>query len=405
MLNNDPDKQIPLLSFGFRPFFLLAGFYAIVSMAAWITWLMLHAANAVIVTPSIDVPAHQWHGHEMLFGYTAAVVAGFMLTAVPGWTGARRVAGTPLAFLCAVWLAGRCAVWFSSILPALVISIVDMAFLAALAVIVAMALVKRPAPQNLVFVVLLGVLIVSNGAVHAEWLGWSEASASWGLSSAVMCIILMITLIGGRIVPTFTRNALIRGGHSDSHPRKIGWLERLSVMSVALVLGCYLTGLPDGLTGTVAGIAAVFNAIRLALWRWRSVLDAPILWSLHLAYAWVPTGLALVSLSRLADWPSHGAALHVLAVGAIGGMTLAMMTRAPLGHTGRALTVTRPIAVAYLLIAVAALLRGLALDVFAGGYFTVIFLAGACWIAGFAIFAMSYAAILTGPSLKDTASD
>ncbi len=405
MFNNDPDNQIPFLSFGFRPFFLLAGLYAFVSMAAWLFWLMLHASGAAIITPTIAVPAHQWHGHEMLFGFAAAVIAGFMLTAVPGWTGARRVAGTPLAALAALWLAGRCAMWFSNILPGALVAIADMSFLVVLAAIVARALALRPVPQNLVFVLLLSVLIAANGAVHGEWLGWHDDTASWGLSVSLMTVILMISIIGGRIVPAFTRNALVRKGISQPHPTKIMWLDAASVASVALVLVSYVFGLSGTLTGVAAGAAALLNLVRLALWRWQSTLDAPILWSLHLAYFWLPAGLAGIAASLLTGWFSHGAAQHILAVGAVGGMTLAMMTRAPLGHTGRALVVTRPVAMAYLLIAAAAALRGLALGLFSQNYFTVIFLAGICWIAGFVIFAASYLAILTGPSLKDTAAD
>ena len=403
-MNNDPDDQTPLLSIGFRPFFLAAGIYAVLAMLAWIGWLALHSVNALVLTPTIAVAAHLWHGHEILFGYAAAVISGFMLTAVPGWTGARRVAGAALVLLLTVWFIGRIAVWFSAFLAPAVVAVLDMAFLPLIAGTVALALVKRPAPQNVIFLALLAVLIIANGAVHLEWLGWTEDTASWGLAVAVIDTTLMIVILGGRIIPSFTRNALMRRGKDQPMPQTFGLLDKASIASAAAVLVCYLASAPNVVTGSVAAVAAVANLARLSFWCWRLVLGEPILWSLHLAYLWIPAGFAALAAAFLGDWLSHSAALHFLAVGAIGGMTLAMMTRAPLGHTGRPLVVVMPIAASYLLIAVAALLRGVVLDSFPGNYFTIVFVAGGLWIAGFAIYVFVYAPILTGPSLKDTSS-
>lgn len=404
-MNSDPDAQVPLLSFGFRPFFLLAGLYAVISMLAWIAWLMLHSANAVILAPTIAVPAHLWHGHEMLFGYASAVITGFMLTAVPGWTGARRVAGASLVVLVTVWIAGRIAVWFSAFLPAMFVGLVDMAYLPLLAGTIAMGLVKRPAPRNLIFLGLLAVLTMANGAVHGEWTGLTRNTASWGLAVAVITTTLLIVILGGRIVPSFTRNAIIRKAGENELPRSIGLLDKASIAGVAGVLVCYIFAVPDVVTGVTALLAAMANLTRLALWQWRSVLGAPILWSLHLAYLWIPVGLAAIAASMLGGWISHNAAEHLLAIGAIGGMTLAMMTRAPLGHTGRPLVVARPISVAYLLIAAAAVLRGFGLDIFPEHYFPVVFIAGGLWATGFSIFTIVYTPIVTGPSLKGQTAD
>ena len=400
-MNNDPDDQTPFLSIGFRPFFLAAGIYAVLAMLAWIAWLALHSVNALVLTPTISVPAHLWHGHEIMFGYAVAVISGFMLTAVPGWTGARRVAGLALVVLLTVWFVGRIGVWFSAFLPAAVVAVLDMAFLPLLAGTVALALIKRPAPQNVIFLALLTVLIVANGAVHMEWLGLSENTASWGLSVAVVDTTLMIVILGGRIIPSFTRNALLRRDSWQPLPQTFSLLDKASIASAATVLLCYLVSAPGLVTGIVAAVAAAANLTRLSFWCWRSTLGQPILWSLHLAYLWIPAGYAALAAAFLGDWLPHSAALHFLAVGAIGGMTLAMMTRAPLGHTGRPLVVVLPIAVSYLFIAVAALLRGLVLDTFPASYFTIVFIAGGLWIAGFAIYVFVYAPILTGPSVKD----
>jgi len=406
-MSSEPTEQIPFLSIGFRPFFLLAGLYAIASMSAWLAWLAVHAANGIILEPTIAVPAHLWHGHEMLFGYTAAVITGFMLTAVPGWTGAQRVAGPPLVFLMGVWIAGRLVVWFSALLPPLFVAAIDMAHLPLLAGIVALGLIRRPAPRNLIFLGLLIILIIANGAIHAEWTGLSEDSAAWGLNVALITMTLLVVILGGRIVPSFTRNALKRRGVGRERdlPRSIAMLDKASIAGVAALLVCYLFPLPDPITGIAAALAACANLARLSLWRWRSVLDAPILWSLHLAYLWIPLGLAGLAAALLGGWFSHNAALHILAVGAVGGMTMAMMTRAPLGHTGRPLVVAVPIAGAYLLIAAAALLRGFALEAFPAHYYSVIFSAGGLWIAGFIVFVIVYLPILTGPPLKNQPSD
>ncbi len=399
-MNSSPDDQIPLLSFGFRPFFLLAGFYAVVAMLAWVTWLILHSVNAVVLQPTIAVPAHLWHGHEMLFGFAGAVISGFMLTAVPAWTGARRVAGLPLVMLVVVWMAGRVVMWFSAFLPTLLVAAVDLAHLPFLAGTVALGLIIRPAPRNLIFLALLSLLIVANCAFHGEWTGLTDDTASWGLTTALLTTVLLIVILGGRIIPAFTRNAMIRNGQDRNLPRSIGLLDATSIASMAAVLACHLAALPNVITGTAAALAAAANLARLAMWRWRAVLGEPILWSLHLAYLWIPVGLAAFSAALLGSWFSHSAALHLLAIGAIGGMTLAMMTRAPLGHTGRPLTVIRPIAGAYVLIAAAALLRGFGLDALPAEYFLVILIAGGLWTIGFLVFVIAYTPILIGPSQK-----
>lgn len=398
--NNDCEDQPAFLTIGFRPFFLCAGLYSVIAMAAWIAWLMLHGANAVILKPTIAIPAHLWHGHEMLFGYVGAAITGFMLTALPGWTGARRVAGGRLLGLMMVWAAGRMVMWFSTFLPALVVAAVDLAYLPLLAIVVASGLIRQPAPRNLIFLALLCVLIISNAAFHGEWSGVAGSSASWGLALALLTCVVLIVILGGRIVPAFTRNAMVRKGRSENLPRSVRMIDLASIASVAAVAICHALALSDMVTGGVAAIAAAANLVRWGMWRWRATLNEPIVWSLHLAYLWVSVGLAALSAAMLGDWLSHSAAMHLLAIGAIGGMTMAMMTRAPLGHTGRALSVSGPVAVAYLLVAIAALLRGFGLEFLPADYFLVILAAGTLWIAGFMIFVVTYTPILTGPPLR-----
>ncbi len=188
---------------------MFAGVYAVLAMAAWLTWLALHHNNAVVTAPSFSVAPHLWHGHEMLFGYAAAVITGFLLTALPSWTGTPALTRRPVIVLASIWLLGRFAVWFSATLPPLVVAIADLSHLLVLSCFVIHALSRKPAPRNLVFIALLLMLALANDAVHAEWMGWRDDTASWGLSLAVFLFSTMIVIIGGRVVPAFTRNALI----------------------------------------------------------------------------------------------------------------------------------------------------------------------------------------------------
>lgn len=397
---SDPEeREIPLLSYGFRVFFLFAGLYAVAAIAAWLFWLGLQLAGETVTMQSFSGLPQVWHGHEMVFGYAVAALAGFMLTAVPSWTGAQPLAGPSLGVLAAVWLAGRLALWFSAFLPGLLVAVLDLAFLPLFAGFVARQLMLKPAPRNLIFLALLALLFAANIAVHLEWLGEADDAAAWGLEVGIITLALMVAIIGGRIVPAFTRNALMRAGESEHLPRGYPSLEIVSLAgSTALVL-CYMANAPDGLTGSVAAVAAAAHLARLALWRWPATLGDPILWGLHLAYLWLPVGYAAIAAARLAYAFPEAVALHALGIGAIGGMTLAVMTRAALGHTGRPLVVSRPIAVSYALIALAALGRVLAPVALSAYYLELILLAGVLWIIGFGIFVAVYWPILTGPPL------
>ena len=392
-------RGFPFLSYGFRVFFLFAGLYAVAAIGAWLFWLGLHMAGAIAVQSFSGAP-QVWHGHEMIFGYAVAALAGFMLTAVPNWTGARPVAGLPLALLATVWIAGRLALWFSAFIPGFLVAIIDLAFLPLFAVFVARSLMLKPAPRNLVFLVLLALLFAANLAVHLQWLGRAENSAAWGLDLGIVTLALMVAIIGGRIVPAFTRNELMRAGESERLPRSLGPIEAVALVGAAAVVLCYMANAPDWITGTIAAIAALAHLARLALWRSGATLGEPILWSLHLAYLWLPIGYAAIAAVRLFGAFPEAVALHALGVGAVGGMTLAVMTRAALGHTGRPLAVTRPIALSYGLIALAALMRVFAPVLLPVFYLELILAAGALWMIGFGVFVAVYWPILTGPPLS-----
>ncbi len=380
------------LSYGFRPFFLLAGLYAVFGMAAWLAWI---GFNAEALFLSTDFPPTQWHAHEMLFGYTTAVFAGFLLTAAPGWTRRPPVAGGPLALLAAVWISGRTAVWFSAYLTPALVAVIDLSFLALLFGLVFTTLTTG-SKRHLVFLGILVLMFAANAMAHLERLGFTADSASAGHLLALDTYILLITVIGGRVAPAFTRNLLRRDGDDDPLPPR-PWLDRFSILSVVAVLAAGQF-VPNGtLPGWLAVAAALINGLRLAGWQGWRLLDQPIAWILHAGYGWMVVGLAFKGAALLGDSIDETTALHLLTIGAIGSMTLGIMTRAGLGHTGRVLRVTPAITFAYLAVSAAAVIR-------VGGplwlpeyYNAVLLSAGVSWCVAFAVFSWVYWPILTRP--------
>lgn len=395
--------QPPLVvSAGFRFFFLAAGIFAVVSLAAWLAWLGIHAANGMIVESTLAVAPQFWHAHEMIFGYGAAVVAGFFLTAVPNWTGAPVARAGFVATVGAVWLLGRAAVWFSAFLPPELVAVADLMFLPPLIVRVAWNLRRNPQPRNLVFIAILAAFVIANLLVHLEWMGLTDDTVLPGLYFGVLTLAAMITVIGGRIVPAFTRNALRRNGAHARLPTTSPMVDRAGILAAVLVALAVVLELPDAAIGTLALFAALANGLRLAGWCGRDTLGEPILWSLHLGFAMLVLGYLSLAAAMLVDVPSVIGAYHVLGIGAVGGMTLAVMSRAALGHTGRPLVAPAPVVWAYGLIALAALVRGFGTDLFPGWYYTVMFLSGLMWMAGFALFCIVYWPVLTGPEARRT---
>ena len=382
-------RPAAFLSYGFRPFFLFAGAYAVLAMAAWMAWFGLAQALGT------DFPPLLWHAHEMLFGYTAAVLAGFLLTAAPSWTGTEPVRGGPLALLAGVWVLGRVAVWFSGTLMPGVVAAADMAFLALLFVLMFRTLTGGSARQT-VFLGILALLFAANGMVHLERLGLSDDTAAAGHRLAFDVFIVLITLIGGRVVPAFTRTALKQQGEADPLAAR-PWLDRLSIVSVVLVLLAGQFVAEQALVGGLAVVAAVLNGLRLAGWRVWRILDQPMVWILHVGYGWLVVGLAFRGWALLDSGVDEATALHVLSIGAIGSMTLGVMTRAGLGHTGRPLQAAPAITAAYLLLSLTTVVR-VAGPMLAPDYAqAALVAAGAGWCAAFALFTGVYWPILTGP--------
>jgi uncharacterized protein involved in response to NO len=380
-----------LFDYGFRPFFWLVGAYALLAVLAWL------GIFSTSLLPLPRQPALLWHGHEMLYGFVGAAIAGFLLTAVPSWTGARGFAGAPLVLLALVWLAGRLAFAAAARLPLTLVAICELAFIPALACLVAPPLLRARNRNTPLFFVLLAVWL-SDAAFMVALMRDDGMLARSALLVAIDIVLLLITVIGGRIVPAFTASALRgRGLAADLHGNR--WTNGLAIGAMIAVVIVDIFAPWQRTAGVVAALAAIAHLWRLAGWRSLRTLNEPLVWSLHLAYVWMPVGLGLKAIYLLTGsaWSTHW--LHALTVGAAASMIVAVMTRAALGHTGRPLLAARSIAVAYLLLSLAALIRVFLPSLAAIDYRWTVMLAGALWLAAFAIFLIKYTPILMRPRI------
>lgn len=387
---DEPSARWVLLAFGFRPFFLLAG------LAGALTPPVFLAAYTGLIGADFGGPVTYWHGHEMIFGFVLAAVAGFLFTALANWTGRAPVRGATLGILVGLWLAGRAAMALAGVLPAALVAAVDLALLPALAVLVLRELIRGRNRRNMPFPVLLMVLFAANLLFHLERLGVAETARA-GLYLAVHVIALLIAIVGGRVVPAFTVAARRRAGRAAdlSSP---AWLERAAIAAVAAVAVAELAD-PGGVAaGALALAAALLLVGRLSGWRGLTTLDQPILWVLHLGYLWLAVGFAVKAAADLGGWLPPSAALHALTAGAAGTMILGVMTRAALGHTGRPLATPPAIVVAYGLISIGAALR-VAEPLLATPSAMILTASALIWAAGFAIFTVVYWPILTRPRI------
>jgi uncharacterized protein involved in response to NO len=356
-------------------------------MLLWLGLWQGYVDMALPVAPAF------WHGHEMLFGYAAAVLAGFLLTAVPNWTNAPPVAGARLMLLAGVWFAARLAGWLPQILPPSVAMAFDLAFLPLLGLLVAPAILRSNARRNGVFLIVLLLLTLVNFRYHLAALGSSWGDAGWSLQTGLGLFILLIAVVGGRILPNFTANWLkSQGNPAQVRPQSLR--DRLALLALALTVLAEAAGAPDLAVGALSAAAALLHAWRMIGWQSWQTLRAPILTVLHLGYAWLVAGLALKAVSLLGGVLPPTAAIHALTVGAVGTMTMAVMSRAALGHIGRPLVASRMTVVAYGLVTGAAVLR-IAAGLFVDPYYTVLVgIAGAVWILAFAAFLFAYMPLL-----------
>ena len=378
-------SPIALFAKGFRPFFLLAAFSAAVLLPLWLLVL------AGVVHPATHFDPVLCHAHEMVFGFTTAVIAGFLLTAVGNWTQRETATGVSLGLLCALWTAGRVAMSSSFLRPGAV-AVVDLAFLPALMIVLARPLIASNNRRNFVMLGVLGALLATNVMTHLDALGSAPGWQRRGVMVAIDVVVVLMLLIAGRVVPMFTRNATKR-----EDIRSLPKLDALAVgmMVVLSAIDAFMMPAPL-VVAVISGVAAVLAAARAARWGSRHTLSQPLLWILHAGYFWIPIGLALRAAGAV-DGGVYGLmATHALTAGAIGSLTLGMMARVSLGHTGRPLTTTRPVAAAFVMITAGAALRVVA-PLVHEHYLTMLAVAGGLWAMAFVVYAVAYAKILVSP--------
>lgn len=377
-----------ILHYGFRPFFLLGALHAGALIPLWLAMLIAG------LEPGGPFDAMQWHAHEMVFGYLSAIIAGFVLTAVPNWTGRLPLSGAPLAGLVVLWLAGRLATGLLA--QPVATAIVDVSFLLVLAASVWREIVTGRNWRNAPVASMLSLLGLANLLHHLEAAGIGEPG--FAIRLALGALVVLMALIGGRIVPSFTRNWLVRQ-EGQALPASFGRLDKVALIVTILAALGWLTQPHDGVTAALLIAAGALLFLRLARWRPLATVREPIVAVLHLSYGWL--ALSLVLIGAATAWPAAvapSAALHALTAGAAGTMTLAVMTRASLGHTGREIVADSWTVAIYVCVTAGALLRlGAA---FAPGFYLPLLAAGGLvWSLAFLLFAIRYWPILTRPRL------
>lgn len=380
-----------LFTYGFRPFFLGAAAMAAVAVPAWIMML------ASGIEPAGPFTGVSWHAHEMIFGYLAAVIAGFILTAVPNWTGRLPVTGWPLVGLFGLWIVGRIA---SSTMPwPLAAAIVDLAFPVVLAGVVWREILAGRQLRNVPVAALITLLAAANLVFHlqAQWPGLTGYGERLALSVAA----LLIGLIGGRITPSFTRNWMAKAGFA-ALPAVFGRFDQVTIAVMAAAVALWVVGPESPVAGVMLLASGLLHVVRLARWRGFRAAGEPIVLVLHLGYLWLAIALLLMGLAAVAPATiSSASALHALTAGAIGTMTLAVMTRASLGHTGRTIVTSRATLVIYGLVSVGAVMR-VAGPLLPELYLELLVVGGLCWSAAFGLFVLAYGPILVRPGLGRT---
>jgi len=390
------DGQLSLaaiLSIGFRPFFLAAGVWGVVAIGLW--WCILQG----YIFPPLAMDSLAWHRHEMLFGYFGAVVAGFLLTAIPNWTGRTPIGGTKLSLLVILWICARLSALFGGVIGPVAGASFDLAFFLMLSALAAKEIVAAK-NRNLPIPVVVLILAIASTIDHAEARGlMSGDGLGWRL--AVGMLVVLVAVIGGRIIPTFTRNWLNRQKYPAPLPAATDKLDLATVFITLAALLAWAIAPEWKASGVALLSAGALNLVRLARWSGRYTFSDPLLSVLHVAFAWLPVGLALLGASVVTDEIPRSSALHALGVGALGLMTVAVMTRATLGHTGRALKADGATIAAYVCLLLGALVRTSA-SLIGPWYQAAINTATTLWIASFVLFVLSYGPKLLGQSAKQS---
>lgn len=377
-----PPQGMALFALGFRPLYLLAALFAALGVPLWI------AQFAGLLPGPAWLPAMLWHGHEMVYGFAIAVIAGFLFTAGQNWTGLPTPKGWKLAAICLLWVAARIANYTA---PPLVAMVLDAAFLLSVMVPLGSVLWRSGNTRNLFVLAILTAFLVANSLFHLSLPGRLPFDPLTPLHFAIFVIVMLESVIAGRVVPMFTANA-VRGVRQWRNEQ----LDALAIGATGAALLLVLGNAGPGLTAAACAVAATLQATRLAGWNPWATRHNPLLWILHLAYAWIPVGLLLLAFAALGKLP-QSAGLHALTIGSMGGLIIGMMTRTALGHTGRLLAAGRAETAMFVLVQLAAVLR-VAPVLFEGlPWMAFVTAASVCWSAAFALYFATYAPKLIAP--------
>ena len=368
-------KNWPVLRLGFRPFYIGTALVACLTVPLWI------AAFAGWISLNLPITPLLWHAHEMLFGFAAGVIAGFLLTAVKAWTGLATPRGATLGALFVLWLAARIAGITG---PYLIYAVLDVALLPVVAVILLRVLILAKNRKNLPLIGVLLLLGGANAAFHLSVMGILDIPPLQALYAGLAMIVMIESVMAGRVVPAFTMS--VTPGLKIKIPR---WSELTTLAVTAVALALWVLAPPGPVTFVACALAAVLHAVRLAQWHPWVTRSRPILWILHASYAWVVVGFALLAVVQL-GWIAVSPAVHALAVGTTGGLIIGMITRTARGHTGRQLQVSSPEILAYVLVMAAGLLRVLMPIAAPQWYVAALVVAALAWSLAFAIYLVIY---------------
>jgi uncharacterized protein involved in response to NO len=381
----------PFLRGGFRPFFFSGPAWAVIALALWIG-----ALTGLFTLPTAIEPLF-WHRHEMLYGFVGAVIGGFLLTAIPNWTGRLPIAGGPLAALFGLWIAARLALLFSGVTGIWLAAILDPGFFLVLGLLAAREVLEA----NNRNVPVVGMVLLFGTADAVDYLAITgvlpNPDIGWQLGLSI--VVLLISLIGGRIIPSFTRNWMAKHGIRQGLPSQPGKFDLLVIAATALGLVAWLTGPSGAPIGVLLVAAGLLQAVRWVRWKGYRTLADPMVVVLHVGYVWIPIGLVLLGCSLMGMVP-RSAAIHALTAGAMATMILAVMTRASLGHTARELKAGPATVLLYALVTIGALLR-VAASLKLIDYNFGIEVAGLAWGGAFLLFVIAYAPVLWQPRLGE----
>jgi len=381
----------PILRGGFRPFFFGAASWAVVAIALWLCAL----AGKIILPTAFEAVA--WHRHEMLFGFVGAAVSGFLLTAIPNWTGRLPIAGMPLLGLVGTWALARMAVLWSASFGLLPAAILDVGLFVSLALLAARE-VMASNNRNVPIVGLVLLFGVADAVDYLEAAGKVGGGLGW--RGAIALVVIMISLIGGRIIPSFTRNWMAKNQIAGGLPSQPQALDLLVIATTAVALLFWLAFPAQHLTGWMLVLASASQALRVSRWGGPRTGRDPLVLILHLGYVWIPIGLFLLGLALAGYDIPESAGVHALTAGAMTTMILAVMSRASLGHTARALKASGVTVAAYVFVTAGAIVRVLA-SLIAVQYAAMLDIAGILWGTALILFLIAYTPVLWGPRLGD----